>query len=117
LFYDQSSGRLEPTRELEVMYSFLGQIESYQSAYRWWWQTQRERVVEQLRFGIRHRHAQIGELDLLLIFGFHDWLINVMRLSISLLDFIAEPQRGMVTPNLLDSSPYGEEESERIAPE
>jgi hypothetical protein len=75
------------------MYSLLVQIESYQSAYRWW-QSQPERVVEQLKFGIRHRQAQIGELDFVLIFGFHDWLINVMGLSISLLDFIAEPQRG-----------------------
>ena len=117
LYYDQASGRLEPTPELEVMYSLLGQIESYQSAYRWWWQSQLNRVVEQLRFGIRHRNAQIGELDLLFVFGFHDRLVNVMRLSISLLDYIAEPQLGIAAPDLIESSPYGKEESEQIATE
>jgi hypothetical protein len=117
LFYDQSSRRLEPTRELDVMYRLLGEIESYQSAHRWWWETQLNRVVEQLRFGIRHGRAQIGELELLLIFAFHDQLVNIARLSVSLLDFIGEPQGGLVTPDLIDSSPYGKEESERIASE
>jgi hypothetical protein len=117
LFYDQSSGRLEPTPELDVMYRLLGEIESYQSAHRWWWETQLNRVVEQLRFGIRHGRAEIGELDLLLIFAFHDRLVNIARLSVSLLDFIAEPQGGLITPDLIDSSPIGKEESERIASE
>jgi hypothetical protein len=99
------------------MYRLLGEIESYQSAHRWWWETQLNRVVEQLRFGIRQRHAQIGELELLLIFAFHDRLVNIARLSVSLLDFIAEPQEGLVTPDLIDSSPYGKEETERIASE
>lgn len=115
--YRQSTGRLEPTPALDVMISLRSEIETYQQSYGWWWQTNMNRVVEELRQGIQLRRPQISELDLALLMGMYQWLVNIERLSISLFNFIEDPKRGIAKPSLAEAKPYGKEDAEKARAE
>jgi hypothetical protein len=117
LFFNQATQHLEPSKPLEVMHQLLGQIDSFESSYKWWWETNLERVVNELRQGIAVRMPMVSELDLLFIFAFYDRLVNIMRLTISLIDFIEDQSREVSVPELIEPSPYGEAESEKVRQE
>jgi hypothetical protein len=75
------------------------------------------RVVEELRQGIHFRRPQISELDLALLMGVYQWLVNITRLSISLFNFIEDPKKGVAKPGLVEANPYGKEVAEQVKTE
>lgn len=114
LVYDQLTGQLKHSQELEGMYSLLGEIESYQALYRFI----QIRLTEILALLYQAKRSSgvgfISPLDLGVIFALYDRLKNTMILSNAFLDYIANPEVSFRKVDLAESSPFGEEERERI---
>lgn len=114
LVYDQATGELSPSLELESMYFLLKDIESYQELRRFI-QSRFTEVLTPLYMakqppGVGH----IAPLDLGIIFALYDRLKNYMILAHALLDYISDPSAPIRKVDLTESSPFGEEEEGRV---
>jgi hypothetical protein len=108
LRYSQEEGRLVRTPELDAMYLLEKQIQAYRSMRAYIRTRQDYLFTETHTAQITRRRANIPGVDLMIVFGLANIMVNIQRLSFALLDYIADPRRGIEAPDLINLTPFGE---------
>jgi hypothetical protein len=108
LVYQGHNGRLEAAPELEVMYAMLREIERYRSMLSALRPQLPQLFMELESAKHERRDAYIPGYTLGFLFGLHDAEENVLRLSATILEYIADPPGGIRMPTLNPSTPFKE---------
>jgi hypothetical protein len=112
LAYQGDTGRLVPGPELEAMYKLLMEIERYQSMLAALRPELPQLFVELGSAKAERRTAYIVGHHLGFLFALHDAEENVLRLSATLLAYIADPRAGVHMPTLNPTTPFREQVEE-----
>src|SRR5690606_2440068 len=108
LVYQPHSGQLVPSPELNAMYALDSAIEHYRSLRTHLRVRQDALLAEAESAKNQMRPARIMGQDLLLTLALGDLMINILRLSFAMLDYISDPSQGIKMPELVDLAISGE---------
>ncbi|MDQ3696223.1 MAG: DUF4062 domain-containing protein [Chloroflexota bacterium] len=109
LSYSPAEARLVSSPELSVMYELNTQIQNYRSVRSYLRGRHQEMFIELEAARFASRRAAVLGIDLANVYALARTMVNILRLSFSLLDFISDPAQEVQMPQLAENKLLGDE--------